>query len=207
MTRLSKTSATGLINVSRETEDDLTRYVRILEKWNSKINLISKSTLDDIWRRHIADSAQLWDRSEKRGHWVDLGSGGGFPGLVIAILAKKNPDLTVALVEADMRKATFLKAVVRELELPATVHSQRIEKIGPLNADILSARALAPLDALLQYADMHRKKDGMALFPKGQTVDREIRQALENWRFDCEKLPSIVEPASYVLKIGEIARA
>lgn len=207
MTRGRLKTAFGPLNVSRETEDDLDQYAQILKKWNGRINLISRSTLPKLWERHILDSAQLWHVSKQTGHWVDLGSGGGFPGLVVAILAKRSTELTVTLVESDQRKAAFLRTVVRELRLAATIISTRIEALDGLEADILSARALAPLNVLLGFTSKHRRKNGEALFPKGASVDTEIKQALEHWQFDCEKLPSVVDPESTILRIGDVTRA
>ena len=140
------------LNVSRETYDALKAYQRLLEKWTTRINLISKSTHDDVWVRHICDSAQVMALASPHArHWVDIGSGGGLPGLVVAILAKAfNPQLRVTLIESDQRKAVFVRTVVRELQLNATVQAKRIEAVGPLKADVISARALADLNDLLR---------------------------------------------------------
>ena len=121
----------GSLTVSRETIDRLSIYANLLEKWNPRINLVSRSTLDDLWSRHIVDSAQLFELAPVTAkHWVDLGSGGGFPGLVIAILAKElRPELEVVLVESDQRKCAFLRTVSRETNCGAVVHSKRVEEI------------------------------------------------------------------------------
>ena len=194
-------------DVSRETLDLLKQYERLLRKWTERINLVAPSTLDKLWERHFHDSLQLWELTPKRGLWVDLGSGGGFPGLVIAILAREAGQTKVVLVESDQRKAAFLRTVARELGLDAKVLSQRIEDVAPLNADVLSARALAPLPKLLAYTERHRKPGGVAVFPKGETAEDEIRDALESWHFDCQKHPSVTDAKATILSIGEVTRA
>lgn len=192
--------------VSRETLEKLDCYFELLSAWNSRINLISKGTLKDAWQRHFADSAQLFGIPAGQGSWVDLGSGAGFPGLVIAILADESGAYQVTLVESDQRKAAFLRAVSRELGLKVTVLADRIEEVKPQNAEVVSARALAPLTKLLEYAQTHLSADGLALFPKGEKADAEIAEALEQWHFRCEKHPSITDARSSILSIGGIQR-
>lgn len=195
------------LDVSRETLARLETYEDLLRKWTARINLVSPRTLDALWTRHFLDSAQLLRLAGSGTSWTDLGSGGGFPGLVIAILAAEvRPDLRVTLVEADQRKAAFLRTVLRETAVSAAVVTGRIEEIAPRAADILSARALASLDMLLGYAERHMAPSGRALFPKGENVEREIAEALEHWRFRCERYPSITDANSTVLSIGEITR-
>ena len=195
-------------NVSRETTDRLETYRQLLLRWNPKINLVSKSTLADAWKRHMVDSGQIFELAPENARlWADFGSGGGFPGAVIAIIAlEKNPDMTTALVESDQRKATFLRTVIRETGAKATVLAKRIEQVDPLLADVVSARALAPLTALLGFAEIHLATGGTAIFPKGATADKEIAVALESWRFDCEKIPSETDESGIILKIGYIER-
>ena len=194
------------LDVSRETLDKLDAYAGELRRWTRRINLVSKSTLDHIWSRHFLDSAQLWGLSPRSGHWVDLGSGGGFPGLVLAIVARDVKGVDFTLVESDQRKAAFLRHISRDLALNVEVMHDRIEDVPPLQADVLTARALAPLNKLLGYAERHRKPAGLALFPKGEKVETEISVALESWRFDCQKHPSISDARSSVLCVGEISR-
>lgn len=195
-------------NVSRETMTRLTHYEALLRKWNPAINLVARSTLDRIWERHFRDSTQVFDLAPAAARcWVDLGSGGGFPGLVVAILAAdERPDLRVTLVESDMRKAAFLTTVARETKIPATVLSKRIEELEPLEADVLSARALAPLDRLLAHAERHLAASGVAIFPKGAAWRDELRLALETWRFSYENSVSVTDPVATVLTIGGISR-
>lgn len=196
------------VDVSRETSERLALYAALLEKWNPAINLVSRGTLANLWSRHFLDSAQIFElRPVDAGHWADLGSGGGFPGLVVAILAAEvAPDLRFTLVESDQRKATFLRTVLRETGVSADVRAERIETLAPLGADILSARALAPLTRLLDYASRHLSPAGRALFLKGATHAQEVDDALAHWRFDVQKFPSRTEPDSVILKIGGIAR-
>lgn len=194
-------------NVSRETLERLETYERLLHKWNPAINLVSKNTLADAWTRHIADSAQIFSMAPSAKKWADLGSGGGFPGMVVAILAAElNPDQETVLVESDQRKSVFLRTVARETGVKARVLSERIEQVPALNADVLSARALASLTDLMGFADLHLAQDGVALFPKGENFQTEIDHALETWRFDVQKLPSATDSGAVVLKIKGLSR-
>lgn len=195
-------------DVSRETLDRLQTYEALIRAWNPRINLVSASTLAALWTRHFGDSAQLFGLAPENARlWADLGSGGGFPGLVIAILAAEaRPTLSVTLVESDQRKAAFLATAARTLGLSVVVRAERIETLPPLGADVLSARALAPLDTLLGYAERHLAPGGVALFPKGATVDAELAHALEHWRFSYQKEPSKTAADGVVLIIGGISR-
>lgn len=195
-------------NVSRETLERLDAYARLLGQWTKAINLVSASTLDTIWTRHYLDSAQLLGLKCEGKNWVDLGSGGGFPGAVVGVLARElRPEINVTLIEADQRKATFLRTISRELDVPLRVLDQRIEDARPQTADVLSARALAPLDKLLRFSERHLASGGVALFLKGEKADLEIAAALEHWRFRCETHPSETDENSVVLKIGDVERA
>jgi len=202
-------SAEEFSDVSRETSERLASYAALLRKWNPAINLVSRATLDELETRHFADSAQLFDLAPAEArHWVDLGSGGGFPGLVIAIIAEEHaPDLRVTLIESDQRKATFMRTVTRELGLRRVeVIDARIEAADPQEADVLSARALAPLDRLLGFAERHLAPHGVALFPKGARYADEVNRALASWRFEVQNHPSKTDPQAVVLKLGGIAR-
>lgn len=195
-------------NVSRETTDRLDAYAALLSKWSPRINLIAKGTLDQIWTRHFADSAQLLDLTPDNARsWIDLGSGGGFPGAVAAILALENglsPDFT--LVESDQRKAAFLRALAREIGAKFTVISCRVEDLEPQAADVLSARALAPLPKLLDYASKQLAPNGTALFLKGASFADELANAKKTWSFRVEIVPSVTDKEAAILKIGEIER-
>lgn len=195
-------------SVSRETLERLEELEMLVQKWTPKINLVSARTISDIWTRHFADSVQLFDLAPSDARiWADLGSGGGFPGLVIAILAAdERPGLSVTLVESDQRKAAFLMTAIHSLDLPAKVCAERIESSAPIGADVVSARALAPLDVLLGFAERHLDPSGVAVFPKGANVDRELALALEHWRFSYQKEPSKTDGNSVVLIIGGISR-
>jgi 16S rRNA (guanine527-N7)-methyltransferase len=195
-------------DVSRETLERLTAYHQLLEKWNTRINLVSRGAIEDAWLRHFHDSAQLLDLSPRGARlWADLGSGAGFPGLVVAILAaERRPDLSVRLIESDQRKAVFLRGVIRETGITADVVAERIESATPCGADVLSARALAPLAALLEMARRHLAPSGVALFPKGARYRQELTDALESFTFDCDEYPSETDAEAVILKIGGIGR-
>ena len=194
------------LNVSRETFLRLKEYEKLLFKWNAKINLVSRSTLDNFWNRHVLDSAQfLSSVGEKAGKWVDLGSGGGLPGLVVAILSDEiEPVNKLFLVEADVRKAVFLKTVCRELGLKVEVYNNRIEELPPISANIVSARALAPLKTLCLYAKNHLEKDGVAVFAKGENWKAELVEAQKKWIFSYEAVKSTLHEGSVVLVLRGI---
>lgn len=195
------------LNVSRETSDRLVTYVGLLEKWTPKINLVSKSSLTQVWSRHIWDSAQLFEVISPQRHWVDLGSGGGFPGLVVACLAAETvPDMKMTLIESDQRKAAFLRTVVREVGLQTTVIVERAEVAAPQDADIVSARALTDLTGLLGFAERHLKQGGTALFPKGVNWEKEVKDALTTWSFEYEQIKSKTESGAVILKIRGTTR-
>lgn len=196
------------LNVSRETFRKLQAYVSLVEKWTPKINLIAKSTIPLIWSRHIRDSLQLCEAGpESFDLWVDLGSGGGFPGMVAAILAEGAPaKRSVTLVESDKRKSAFLRAALRETGVSGMVVPERIETLMPQGASVVSARALADLNTLMTYAHRHLATDGIALFSKGATWEKEILDARHTWSFSYDALKSETEDGSVVLRIGEIKR-
>lgn len=193
-------------SVSRETLDRLDIYERLLRKWNPKINLVSANTLNDLWRRHFLDSAQLVSLGADFRSWTDLGSGGGFPGMVCAILVAEKAKVDFILIESDQRKAAFLSAVARETGIPTKIVAERAEAVSPQNASIVSARALAPLPRLLPMVERHLAHDGMALLLKGRGADEEVEEALENFRFDVQKIPSQTDPNGVILKIEGLSR-
>ncbi|CUK13758.1 Ribosomal RNA small subunit methyltransferase G [Ruegeria denitrificans] len=195
------------LDVSRETIDRLEIYVDLVRRWNPKINLVSRNSLNDVWSRHILDSVQVFRCAEQIEHWVDLGSGGGFPGMVCAIMAVDEvPDAKFTLVESDQRKSAFLRNVVRESGANCAVISKRIEAVDPLNADIVSARALADLPTLLSFCDRHLQKSGTALLPKGASWKKELNDACKEWNFDCETITSLTEPQAVILRIKGVSR-
>lgn len=196
----------GAIGVSRETIDRLTLLVSLLEKWNPVINLVSKNSMADAWGRHVLDSAQIYNLAPFGvGHWVDFGSGGGFPGLVIACIAAEfQPEMRLTLIESDHRKAEFLRQACRNLGLSTQVAAERIEALSPLYADVVSARALSSLDCLLAYTQRHISQGGIALFPKGSNYLVDVAVAKRSWVFAYDAIPSKTEPDAVILKVRDL---
>ena len=192
--------------VSRETFLKLKEYEKLLIKWNSKINLVSKSTIRDFWNRHILDSVQVFcSIGEKTGKWADFGSGGGFPGLVLAILSDEfEVSNNLCLIEADVRKSVFLRTVCRELGLVVDVFNNRVEEISPMLADVVSARALAPLKTLCFYAESHLNESGIAVFAKGENWESELLEAQKNWIFEYDVVTSKLHQGSVILVLRGI---
>ncbi len=196
-------------DVSRETLERLRRYAEILVKWQKSINLVSPESLNDLWRRHMLDSAQL--QSFLPSHTrvlVDMGSGAGFPGLVLAILGVP----TVHLIESDARKCVFLAEAARAAGLEAgrnpIVHRSRIEDVADLRADVVTARACAPLVQLLTYAEPFLQADStICLFLKGGRVDEELTEAAKTWRMSVGRFPSLSDPSGTILRMKQVARA
>lgn len=198
----------GPLAVSRESRDRLGVYVDLLRRWQRRINLVGPGTLDEVWLRHVADSVQLpaFAPAGAR-NWVDFGSGGGFPGLVIAILLADTPGAAVHLVESDRRKASFLRTVSRETGCPAIVHTERIESFtrnwdGPVDA--VSARAVAPLAVLCGYGAPLIGRGAVAVFHKGRDFCREVEEANRTWSIDLIEKPSMIDPESRVLVIRRL---
>lgn len=195
------------MDVSRETREKLEKFSALLTKWTGKINLIGPSTVSDVWSRHILDSVQIYKLAPRNWKtWVDLGSGGGLPGIVVAVLASEDDGKDVTLVESDVRKCAFLRTALRETATAGKVVNARIEDCDPMGADVLSARALAPLPRLMEFADRHLGPGGVALFSKGQKASNEIDEALEGWRFACEKHASETDANGVILRIGDLKR-
>lgn len=194
--------------VSRETLEHLEHYEILVKRWSKSINLISTASVNTMWSRHILDSAQLYlNLPQKCKVWLDLGSGAGFPGLVISVLAKQfYPPLHVYLVESDKRKSVFLKTVIRELLLDATVINDRIESADVPKADVVSARALTSLTGLLAYAYPHIKEGGSCLFLKGKNWEKEVIVAQKKWSFDLKINNSITQKGAVTLELGGISR-
>lgn len=194
-------------NVSCETAERLRVFVDLLLKWNARINLIGRSTEEEIQARHMADSLQILRFAPPAlRRWVDLGSGGGFPGLVVAaVLADTVPEAEVHLVESDQRKATFLREAARAMAVRVTVHAARIEAVPPLSADVLSARALAPLTRLCGFARRHLAPGGVAILPKGANWREELAQAKTDWNFRVGTHPSGTATESAILVLEEIS--
>ena len=197
-------SFSTLLGVSRETMERLRRYESLLIKWQKSINLVSASTLPELWRRHMLDSAQLAALApESTRRWADLGSGGGFPGLVVAILLAGRPGFELHLVESDQRKCIFMREVARATGAPATIHNMRIEAFAAKGQhfDVVSARALAPLERLLGWAAPLFGPQTVGLFLKGQGVQDELTLARKSWIFEADLHPSQSDPAGSVLML------
>lgn len=202
-------AALALTPVSRETRARLDRYIDLLLDWRSRMNLVAASTLPQLWTRHVADSLQLLALAPAARIWVDLGAGAGFPGLAIACALADTPGAAVHLVESIGKKAAFLNAVIAATGVPATVHHMRIEdfvKRGAVRPDIVTARALAPLDRLFELAAPLLKSGAQALFLKGQDVEAELTQAAKYWTIQASLVPSLTSPAGRVLVVRSIAR-
>lgn len=189
--------------VSRETLERLAGYERLLAQWNARINLVSRSTLGEVWARHFADSAQLVDLAPAQpGVWVDLGSGAGFPGLVVAaILVERAPGCRVTLIESDARKCAFLSAAAAAMGLVVGVENCRIEDAPPRQADVISARALAPLTRLLELAERFRRPGTRLLFPKGRMVQSELTEADRHWHSDIRLHVSRSDPSGRIVEV------
>ncbi len=199
------------LRVSRETNERLEHFAKLFQKWAKSINLVAPSTIEDLWRRHIVDSLQLAQLSPGPKTWVDLGSGGGFPGVITAIYLAEFGDGWVHLVESNNKKAAFLRVALAETGARGSVHPVRIEEAGALipRADAISARALADLSLLLDYSApwmTAKEQNAVAYFHKGRDYQREIDKAVGRYQFDLVKHPSVVEPDSVVLEIANLAR-
>ena len=189
--------------VSRETLDRLKIYADLLLTWNPKINLVGVSTLPDLWWRHILDSAQLRDSIPSPARVaVDLGSGAGFPGLVLAIIT----TLDVHLIESDVRKVAFLRESARATKTAVTIHQQRIESVESFKADVVTARACAPLVQLLEWAFPFMGPEAVGVFPKGQNVGLELTEAHKIWTMKVDQRPSRTDPTATVLCVREVQR-
>jgi 16S rRNA (guanine527-N7)-methyltransferase len=203
----NRAEALNLVPVSRETSERLDHFIALLLEGRLRANLVASSTLPQVWTRHVADSAQLLRLAPEAKCWIDLGSGAGFPGLVIACALADRPGAAVHLVESTGKKCAFLRGVIQQLSLPATVHEQRIEQFasdfnGPF--DVVTARAVAPLVRLLGLAAPLLKSRGIGLFPKGQDVAAELTEASKCWKFDSDIEPSVTSPASGILVIRNL---
>jgi len=190
--------------VSRETLDRLRVYAALLTKWNRSINLVGRSTLDDLWRRHMLDSAQLHPLLPPSTRTVvDLGSGAGFPGMVLAVMGV--PD--VHLIESDRRKCAFLREVSRETGVKATIHAERIESMAGFAADAVVSRALADLPQLLDFASKFVDEHSILLFLRGRGVDLELTRLGKAANMRIEKFPSRTDPHATILRLEAISRA
>ncbi len=196
----SEIVAKGL-DVSRETLERLQVYNMLLHKWQRAINLVSRQSLDDSWRRHFLDSGQLFRLLPGEANsMLDIGSGAGFPGMVLAIMGARN----VELVESDERKCLFLREVSRETSTDVTVTNERIEKLSPKTVDVLTSRACAPLDVLLGYARPYLGPSTICLFPKGRTVQDELTTAQKRWNIRYTLHQSVSDSAARIVRLEGI---
>lgn len=190
--------------VADATMDKMQRYAALLTQWQQKMNLVGPATLADLWGRHFADSAQLLRHAPPAAKWLDIGAGGGFPGMLLAILGVGQ----MVLVESIAKKARFLQAVCDDLGLGRQVSVQcgRIEQLPPQEADVISARAVAALDRLLGWSLPHVAASGMLLFPKGKRWNDEVGQARRRFCFDLAVLPSMTDVEARILRVRQLAR-
>lgn len=192
-----------LKSVSRETIEKLEIYISLLQQWNKKINLVSQQGMEQVWKRHVYDSFQLiryLDSSVKS--IADLGSGGGFPGLILAL----STDIPVILIESDMRKTIFLREVLRQTKTQATVLCQRIENVNAISADVVTARALTSLTQLLEFSKNILNKNGYCLFLKGRSVNLEIEEAQKDWKINYKTFSSQTNADGVIVKINQFER-
>ncbi len=197
------------LKVPRETNHRLTRYAELLSHWKTRTNLVAPSTLPVLWSRHFADSAQLVHLAPEARLWLDLGSGAGFPGLVVAILQAGTPDFRMHLVESNHKKCAFLAEVARETKAPVDIHAMRIEELAEsahsLKPDMVSARALAALPRLFQLAAPFFEERTKGLFLKGREAEAEIEAAREEWEFSSRLHPSLTS-SSHIVEVTGLRR-
>jgi 16S rRNA (guanine527-N7)-methyltransferase len=199
-----KARALQLTPVSRETEKRLDMFVEALLLWQQRMNLVASSTLPHIWTRHIADSLQLVALAPEARVWVDLGAGGGFPGIPVACALVDKSGTHVHLIESNGKKAGFLREAVRVTGVAAQVHQQRAEKFGESfqeTVHVVTARALAPLKTLCEQAFPLIARGAVGIFPKGQDVEAELTEAAKCWRIKAEKVPSKTSPEGSIVVI------
>ncbi|MTJ82971.1 MAG: 16S rRNA (guanine(527)-N(7))-methyltransferase RsmG [Telmatospirillum sp.] len=194
-----------ILPFTADSRDRLMAYADLLVKWQARINLIGPATVGDLWRRHILDSAQLFSHLPG-GPVLDLGSGAGFPGLVLAILKGPSPEPFVHLVESDGRKGAFLREAIRITGAPAVLHSQRIEVLPAFPVAAITARALAPLSQLLELAEKFLLPNVQCLFLKGRSADEELTGATKDWMMTVERIPSLADPSGLILHLKGVHR-
>ena len=204
-----RAQALSLVTVSRETLARLDRFVELVLRWQKTTNLIAPSTIPEIWTRHIADSIQLLELAPTARLWVDLGSGGGFPGIVLACALAETPNARVHLVESNQKKAAFLREALRVTGAPGVVHAVRIEDFVQSfaeTADVVTARALAPMAEILALASPLLEKGAKGLFPKGQDVEAELTQASKYWNIEAVLSPSKTSQQGHIVLVSRIER-
>jgi 16S rRNA (guanine527-N7)-methyltransferase len=203
-----RSAALALRPVSRETVDRLDRFIALLVAWQTKTNLIAPSTLPTIWTRHVTDSLQLLDLAPAAKTWIDLGSGGGFPGVVLACALAEQPGAAVHLVERNAKKAAFLREALRITGGAGIVHHRDIVDFvdsDPPAADCVTARAVASLKVLIDLAAPLIQRGNKALFPKGQDVESELTEATKYWTLETKLHPSITSDESWVVEVDQVS--
>lgn len=197
-----------LPDVSRETFSDLMEFEQLFLKWSSAINLASPATLSSLWERHILDSVQIFPLVPEAKKWVDIGSGGGFPGVVIALILKQWRNGHMDLVESNGKKAAFLRTAIGQFNAPGRVHALRIDAAYAVvpSADVVTARALAPLPDLFELAEPWLTGGAVGLFHKGRDYHREVSESRHAWSFDLVEYPSVIADDSVVLKVSNLQR-
>ena len=193
------------VDVSRETIDKLIRIVDLLDVWRKKINLIGPSEMGHIWRRHVLDSLQLASLIPADGHTIDLGSGSGFPALVLAA-GLTQPGAKITMIETVGKKCAFLREAIQVAGLPAHVRQGRVENVRDLTADCITARAFAPLSRILEYAETWFEQGAYAVLPKGRRWQEELTEAKECWKFAYQVIPSISGGDGAILRLSEVSR-
>jgi 16S rRNA (guanine527-N7)-methyltransferase len=204
-----RAAALRLVPVSRETEARLDRFVELLLRWQKAVQLVAPSTIPKLWTRHIADSLQLLELAPDAKVWADLGSGGGFPGLVIAIALAGQPGAVVHLIESDSRKAAFLREAVRITGAPAKVYGERVESAAERiagNAQIVTARALAPLARILELAAPLLSAGAKGIFLKGQDVVGELTEAAKSWNISARTVSSRIDSRGNIVMVERAVR-
>ena len=204
---LSAEDLSNIVPVSRETYDRLNLLVSELRRWQAVKNLVGPRTLNEVWSRHIADSLQLLALEPERKAWLDLGSGAGFPGLVIGIAGRSRPGRHVDLVESNSRTCSFLRHAARRTYASASIHEARLEAVIPAFAgkvDVVTARALASLRQLVAWTSPLLETGTVGLFPKGRDAEAELTEARESWRFDADVIPSRTDPDARIIRVRHL---
>jgi 16S rRNA (guanine527-N7)-methyltransferase len=201
-------AALALVPVSRETGERLDLLAAELRRWQAVKNLVGPKTLERVWTRHIADSLQLLDHAPGAQTWLDIGSGAGFPGLVLGIAALERPGMSVDLVESNGRKCSFLRHLVRLTGAPVRVHEARVEAAigGFTGIGVVTARALAPLPQLLAWTEPLLTSGTLGLFPKGREAEGELTEAAKSWTLQAELLPSRTDSEARVVRIHSLTK-
>jgi len=203
MPPLTPEACAAEVGIDAAALDRLRAYADLLTTWQRRINLVGARTLEDLWRRHMLDSAQLFPLLPAGTQsLLDLGSGAGFPGLVLAILGVPN----VHLVESDARKCAFLQEAARLTGTSVAIHRRRIEAIEPFPVDVITARACAPLSKLLGFVEPFLSPSTICVFPKGRKADEELTDSQKNWMIETTRIPSLSDPGARILILEDIRR-